>query len=454
MPPKGKIALSKGKNALAKSKAAALAKSKANKAAALAKSKANKGAALAKSKAAKAKSKKQSPKALPKGKSKSKRKQKEGEESEEEEEEEEQALPKSSKKKRKLTKKRLAKLGNMSLREKVEKVVEESPTLEEAAVNLKENLDKGEHSKIWSRHQTHLKCNSQEAKAHEEMGKKEKGLASVLWFVTTQANKYLSVKTSHTAEETLTKGETWESELQMLKRFSPEEFSAHLASGRVRWRADPWTTGIYNYQDQGDQKKEVKTSKRTRYEAGQEYEATPETEESFVKFLGKGGSQMMLEAEKSFASSSKSKPALTKGGGRGPKGKLAIKDGKVEEEEEEEKKEKSEAEQMADAIRKAQRCKEQLVVGVSNMEEAIHAATKAGRLTPKSRKEHELLVKDGTVWVEKLKVLVARKGESKTLEEVKEQLAKAAAKVKEMKDEAKELQQAANKAMSKASTKK
>ena len=94
------------------------------------------------------------------------------------------------------------------------------------------------------------------------------------------------------------------------------------------------------------------------------------------------------------------------------------------------------------------------MVGVSNMEEAIHAATKAGRLTSKTRKEHELLVKDGTVWVEKLKVLVARKGESKTLEEVKEQLAKAAAKVKEMKDEAKELQQAANKAMSKASTKK
>ena len=202
MLPKGKIALSKGKNFLAKSKAAALAKSKANKAAALAKSKANKGAALAKSKAAKAKSKKQSPKALPEGKSKSKRKQKEGEESEEEEEEEEEALPKSSKKKRKLTKKRLAKLGNMSLREKVEKVVEESPTLEEAAVTLKENLDKGEHSKIWSRHQTHLKSNPQEAKAHEEMGKKEKGLASVLWFVTTQANKYLSVKTSHTAEET------------------------------------------------------------------------------------------------------------------------------------------------------------------------------------------------------------------------------------------------------------
>eukprot|EP00434_Breviolum_minutum_P019489 symbB.v1.2.017191.t1/scaffold1335.1/size146336/2 len=322
MPPKGKLALSKGKNALAKSKAAALAKSKANKAAALAKSKANKGAALAKSKAAKAKSKKQSPKALPKGKSKSKRKQKEGEESEEEEEEE-QALPKSSKKKRKLTKKRLAKLGHMSLREKVEKVVEESPTLEEAAVTLKENLEKGEHSKIWSRHQTHLKSNPQEAKAHEEMGKKEKGLASVLWFVTTQANK-----------------------------------------------------GIR-------------------------------------------------------------------------------KSGKVEEEEEKkEKEEKSEAEQMADAIRKAQRCKEQLVVGVSNMEEAIHAATKAGRLTSKTRKEHELLVKDGTVWVEKLKVLVARKGESKTLEEVKEQLAKAAAKVKEMKDEAKELQQAANKAMSKASTKK
>ena len=109
--------------------------------------------------------------------------------------------------------------------------------------------------------------------------------------------------------------------------------------------------------------------KATKYEAGQEYEATPETEESFVKFLGKGGSQMMLEAEKSFASSSKGKPgALTKGGGKsGGKGKLAIKDGKVNEEEEEKGGEKSEAAQMAEAIRKAQRCKEQLVVGISDM---------------------------------------------------------------------------------------
>lgn len=194
--------------------------------------------------------------------------------------------------------------------------------------------------------------------------------------------------------------------------------------------------------------------KATKYEAGQEYEATPETEESFVKFLGKGGSQMMLEAEKSFASSSKGKPALTKGDAKGGgKGKLAIKDGKVNEEEEE-KETKSEAAQMAEAIRKAQRCKEQLVVGISNMEDAILAATKSGRLTSKSRKEHEMLVKDGSVWVEKLKLLVAKKGGDKTLEEVKEQLAKAAAKVKEMKDEAKELQQTANKAMSKASSRK
>ena len=90
--------------------------------------------------------------------------------------------------------------------------------------------------------------------------------------------------------------------------------------------------------------------------------------------------------------------------------------------------------------------------GFSNMEEAIQAATKRGRMAAKSRKEHEMLVEDGSVWVEKLKLLVSRKGEGKTLEEIKEQLAKAAAKVKDMKDEAKELQQTGNKAMSKAST--
>ena len=427
MPPKGKLALSKGKNALAKSKAA--------KAKALAKSKTK-----AKGKAMKA------AKAFPKGKAKRKQI-----ESSEDEKEKENSLPKRKKGKKSLTKKKLEKLGKMSLREKVEKVVEESETLEEAAVVLKENLDKGEHSRIWSRHQTHLKKNPEEAKAQEDLGKKEKGLASVLWFVTTQNNKFLSVKTSHTAEETLTKGEVWESELQMGKRFSDLEFQAHLQSGRIKWRNDPWTAGVFNYCDQGDQRKEVKVKKATKYEAGQEYEANEEEEAKFVKFLGKGGSQLLLEAEKSFASSSKGKPALTKGVGKsGAKGKLAIKDGRTEEEEPEE---KSEAAQMADAIRKTQRCKEQLVVGISNMEEAILAATTNGRLTTKCKKEHEMLVKDCSVWLEKLKSLISKKAEGKTLEEVKELLAKAAAKVKEVKDEAKELQQTANKAVSKATTK-
>ena len=213
----------------------------------------------------------------------------------------------------------------------------------------------------------------------------------------------------------------------------------------------PWTAGVFNYCDQGDQRKEVKVKKATKYEAGQEYEANEEEEAKFVKFLGKGGSQLLLEAEKSFASSSKGKPALTKGVGKsGAKGKLAIKDGRAEEEEPEE---KSEAAQMADAIRKTQRCKEQLVVGISNMEEAILAATTNGRLTTKCKKEHEMLVKDCSVWLEKLKSLISKKAEGKTLEEVKELLAKAAAKVKEVKDEAKELQQTANKAVSKATTK-
>ena len=131
------------------------------------------------------------------------------------------------------------------------------------------------------------------------------------------------------------------------------------------------------------------------------------------------------------------------------KGKLAIRDGNVDEEETEE---KSEAAQIADVVRKD---KDARVVGISNMEEAIQATTKRGRMTAQSRRDHEMLVKDGSVWVEKLKLLVSRKGEGKTLVEIKEQLAKAAGKVKDMKDEAKELQQtakSANKAMSKAST--
>lgn len=62
-------------------------------------------------------------------------------------------------------------------------------------------------------------------------------------------------------------------------------------------------------------------------------------------------------------------------------------------------------------------------------------------------------MKDVQVWVEKLKKLVARKGDGMALDEAKEMILKATAKTKALKDETKEIWQQANKAGSVKSTK-
>ena len=104
-------------------------------------------------------------------------------------------------------------------------------------------------------------------------------------------------------------------------------------------------------------------------------------------------------------------------------------------------------------LSKAQKGKENGVVAVTNMEEALAGCRTAGRLLPAVKKDCELLMKDAQFWVEKLKKLVAKKGDGMALDEAKEMILKATAKTKTLKEETKEIVQQANKAGSQKSTK-
>ena len=355
-----------------------------------------------------------------------------------------------------LTKGRLKKIGKLSLKEKVAMATEDNDTLEEAAVDLKSTLDKGEHSRIWSKHNTHLKNHTEEKENFSGLSKKEKGISALVWFLKNEpGSKFLNVQVSVENSETLTKGEQWKSERAMLKEFTPEEFQAHLASGRIMWRNDPWTHGVYNYCDQGDLKKTTLVKRAKTASIGHERELDEETETSFVNFWGKGASAHLQEAEVSF----KGGPSLTRGSskgkggrgiGKGRKGQLAIENGDPEESD----KEPTEEELWNQAMVKAQKQKEQCVVTLSNFEEAVQAANKASRLTKSSKRELELQGKDMQVKIDKLKALLQRKKQGMGLEEAKELVCKAAERAKDLKDETKELKAMANKTYSKASTKK
>eukprot|EP00435_Cladocopium_sp_Y103_P022602 s2046_g5.t1 len=83
----------------------------------------------------------------------------------------------------KLTKAQLDKLGQLSLKEKVEQATAGAETAEEAAQTLKETITPNERGQIWSRHQTALKGNQTAQEEHNALSKNQKGLASLLWFL-------------------------------------------------------------------------------------------------------------------------------------------------------------------------------------------------------------------------------------------------------------------------------
>ena len=64
-----------------------------------------------------------------------------------------------------------------------------------------------------------------------------------------QGSQYLTCSAKVTQEEALKKGENWESEKQILKKWSWDVMQLHLASGRLIWRQDPYGPGVWEYQD-------------------------------------------------------------------------------------------------------------------------------------------------------------------------------------------------------------
>ena len=360
-----------------------------------------------------------------------------------------------------LTKGNLAKMGKLTLDERVRKVTEEASTAEEAAIALKDTLTKDESAKLWSKHRTYLKGKNEEKEAHEQLGKKEKGLEVVLWFLKHKKGVFFHTEASKEASETLTKGEKWVSEFKMLQDFSNEEFQQHLASGRVKWRSDPWTPGIYQYCDQGDLTKQIQLKKKHEVTMGQERDMDDaEDEKEFMGYWGKGSLASMQEAEVAFKgqghalTKGKGQAALTKGkGSRGSKGRgrtmLAIEDGDPNHTEDDKDK-KTPEEEWAECLTKAQKAKEHLRVAMANLEEALEAASQAGRTSKQDRKEAQLTLKHAQEWEQKLKTITSKK-KGGNVEAAKKTIKDAVACTNQVKTEVKEYKALANKSFSKSS---
>ena len=161
-----------------------------------------------------------------------------------------------------LKKGQLEKLGKMTLAQKVAKATEHADTAEEAAQNLKGMLNKSEHSRVWSKYNVMMnKKTTKEKKAYEKLSKTEKGTQAALQLVKSTAPKLMQPKESVGQHSTLDQREKWQSEAKMIQEFGEEELYHHVDSGRIIWRADPWTSGVYNYRGLGDIVKHTKVRK-------------------------------------------------------------------------------------------------------------------------------------------------------------------------------------------------
>ena len=192
-------------------------------------------------------------------------------------------------KKGQLTKKNLTMLGNpLTLAEKVNQICEAASSPEEAAVELKKQLSTLENSKIWGKHKTHLNHNPEDKKSFEGLQvKKEKGLASALWFVQSQASKFQCLQLSMSSANALQKVEAWCSQKQMEQKFDGDELQSHLNSGRVIWRDDPITAGIYQCKDVNDVSRTISVQKNKSLSQGQEYTPDQDEEDFFSDIFSK-----------------------------------------------------------------------------------------------------------------------------------------------------------------------
>ena len=353
-------------------------------------------------------------------------------------------------KRSKLCKKNLAKLPEMSLQEKVEQAaseVEGDP--EAAAAKLKASMTAKEKQSVWSKHQTWLKSHPKDAKALQKASKKEKGEAASLWLLKQQGSKYLSCSARVTQQEALKKAENWESEKQILKKWSWDEMQLHLASGRLIWRQDPYSPGVWEYQDTQAWQKATQVSRGKRWEHGTDHQAPgEELQEGFTHLydqeaLGMAGHMSSLYGKGSGKSSSSS---LAKGKGKGKKGsQLAIEDKKKEEEAEDEESNGNENEgKVAEALKKVRKCRDQTMSSLSNLEEALKKAApqlstkgKGGALATQLKLEKQL---------KQAKALLLKNSHS--LSDLMKFLDDSAKALKSAKDDIKELKQIGSKAES------
>ena len=349
--------------------------------------------------------------------------------------------------KNQLNRANLEKLGKMSLADKVKQAAEEGETPEDQAVVLKSLLKKDEHSKLWGRYATHLEKNLEEKTQVEQLNKKEKGPRAAQWLMEIEGKKYVHVKKFVSANQTVNKMDAWESYKAMEARFGDDELEAHIWSGRVIYRQDPTTPGVWQYKDTQNWSSSFAVNRGNHWEQGAETEPGTEDLEKFSELHGSSWKRLQAADLEDGPKGKSFEKGKGKGFGKG-KGKGF---GKTDQKAIEDKKdEQTEEEQAKDALKKARKARDSVASALNDLEDALgKASTKLSRQGKAAAEGWNLQLKKRLA---ELKAVLSGKKPNQT-NELKKVLEEAAKVVKGAKEETKELKALGNKAGSVASSK-
>ena len=353
--------------------------------------------------------------------------------------------------KAKLNKKNLEKLGSQTLDEKIKAAIEAGESEEHSAELLKQSLTKSEHSKVWSKHKIALeKASAAERKKHEQLSKKDKGLAASKWLLEKEGKKYVSALKKVRAEESLTRKEKWETEKQMLQKFSEEELQLHLQSGRVIWQECPTTWGTYEYKDLHDYEKTTTNARGKEWTEGLEFEPGEEDLEKFLELYDSEALSVQVSGPKGSLGKGKGQQASLgkgKGKGKGKRGQPALGNGGKGDGEED-----TPEEALEKAMKAARTARNMVTSTKADLEEALEKASK--HLTKSGKNAGQLQISNLGKELLQLKNLLAGKSKAKTPESIKAVLAATANVIKSARDEIKELRHLENKAGSASGSRK
>ena len=346
-----------------------------------------------------------------------------------------------------LKKGNLAKLGQLSLKDKVKKIASENEDEVEAAMQLKEAMTAGEKSSAWQKHLGHLRKvgNEEEREQFESSSKKEKGLQTALYLMRTEAPKFCSLAKVASLEKAMTKSEEWLSEKEALEKWGKETLDKHIQSGRVVWR-ETSTWDVYEYCDTQAWKKTWTGKQGKNWMQAQEFQQHEDEEQDWDMLLDQDLMGFMADHSFGKGGHAPGKGSLAKGTGKGKstnkgkgkeKGQLALQD-------------MSEEEKLHEALGKMRKTRDLVASTLANYEEALEKVKKCGYLAKSALKEKEQVLKSLTSTLETLKQHLG-KGEKNKLPKVMDVMVVAAKVVKDAKEEAKELLQISMKTQSKVS---